>query len=102
MSMPAKFGVFGFFLGILVALIMAWVSSLSGNVPTALLFSLWPASIFGFGFNPGPDTSVFSYIFVYVFVLGGNGIIYALPAFALGNFANRFRKKDDVSLSLKR
>jgi hypothetical protein len=59
--------------GLLVAVIIALLEPLK-SFPDALLITLWPTSIFGFGYNGGGGLTG---ILVATFVFGGNALVYA-------------------------
>jgi hypothetical protein len=63
--------------GILVALLLAFLVERLKSIPNALLITLWPASILGFGYNGGGGLSE---IETATAVLGGNALIYAVVA----------------------
>jgi hypothetical protein len=59
--------------GLLVAVIIALLEPLK-SFPDALLITLWPTSIFGFGYNGGGGLTE---ILVATVVFGGNALVYA-------------------------
>jgi hypothetical protein len=80
------FGTVGVGIAVLLAE-MAYHSSVSDT----LLITLWPTSLFGFGFN-GPTLSPLG-LFIAAIELGGNFLIYAVIGFLVANLVSWIGRK---------
>lgn len=74
MSLTLKFVLVFAVLGLFVALLLSHAASQT-SLPPALLLSLWPTSILGFGYNE-PLSLSFESIFLVALVFGGNAVVY--------------------------
>jgi hypothetical protein len=89
--------------GLLVALIMA-LSGPYTSLSPAVIYTLWPASILGFGYNGSSGFTLMSIVMPTV-ELGGNAFIYAVaaavPTALIVGIRDFFIKKDGHPLSIK-
>jgi len=78
-SHPVFFaGICGFIPGCLIAWILVGLNSVQCQLPDWLIATLWPASIFGIGYNG--QGGITTGLVVGALVIGGNGVIYGSVA----------------------
>lgn len=83
-------------MGLLVALVIALLEPLK-SFPDVLLITLWPTSIFGFGYNGGGGLTE---ILVATVVFGGNALVYAAVASAIVGCVVKLRQLLDPTSKL--
>jgi hypothetical protein len=77
-------------IGVGIAVLLAETAQHS-LVSNTLLITLWPTSLFGFGFN-GPTFSPLG-LFIATIELGGNFLIYAVMGFFVANLVSWIGRK---------
>jgi len=86
MRLQTKFGIAGFVLGILVAVLLA--TNNNGTISMTTLFLFWPTAIFGIGANGWSDGYVF-HVIQGILVFGGNGVVYGAISYGIGSLLNQ-------------